>query len=76
MHRLFRYALPLALMLWRRRARARSAYARPAESGPDQDFPPAREAGPRAQRDRPTQWDDVDEAADESFPASDPPGRY
>lgn len=32
-----------------------------------------RPAGPDSMRDRPKTWDDVDEAADESFPASDPP---
>lgn len=33
-----------------------------------------RSAGPKAMRDEPTRkWDEVDQAADESFPASDPP---
>jgi hypothetical protein len=32
-----------------------------------------RPAGPEAMRDPPRCWDEVDEAADESFPASDPP---
>jgi len=33
-----------------------------------------RSAGPDAMRDEPVRkWDEVDEAADESFPASDPP---
>ncbi|MBL8893140.1 MAG: hypothetical protein JNJ53_00985 [Rhizobiales bacterium] len=32
-----------------------------------------RPAGPESMRDPPRCWDEVDEAADESFPASDPP---
>ena len=35
--------------------------------------PPVREAGPGAMRAPPRRWDRVDEASDESFPASDPP---
>jgi hypothetical protein len=33
----------------------------------------ARSAGPEAMRDPPRDWDRVDQASDESFPASDPP---
>ena len=33
----------------------------------------ARSAGPDAMRDPPENWSKVDEASDESFPASDPP---
>jgi hypothetical protein len=33
----------------------------------------ARSAGPDAMRDPPRDWGRVDEASDESFPASDPP---
>lgn len=33
----------------------------------------ARSAGPDAMRDPPKQWDGIDQASDESFPASDPP---
>lgn len=32
-----------------------------------------RPAGPDAMRDPPSEWSKVDEASDESFPASDPP---
>ena len=37
---------------------------------------PVRASGPDEMRDRPASWDMVDERADESFPASDPPGTY
>jgi hypothetical protein len=33
----------------------------------------ARSAGPDAMRDPPQDWEKVDQASDESFPASDPP---
>lgn len=33
----------------------------------------ARSAGPEAMRDPPKHWEKVDQAVDESFPASDPP---
>ena len=32
-----------------------------------------RNAGPQSMRSDPPQWDRIDEASDESFPASDPP---
>ena len=35
-----------------------------------------RPAGPESMRNPPKQWDKVDEASDESFPASDPPAYY
>jgi len=38
--------------------------------------PGVRQAGPREMRNPPRQWDSTDERLDESFPASDPPGRY
>lgn len=33
----------------------------------------ARQAGPEMMRDPPAEWSKIDEASDESFPASDPP---
>lgn len=43
------------------------------ESLPEGAPATVRAAGPGAMRDPPQEWDDVDEALDESFPASDPP---
>lgn len=42
-------------------------------AGPVGDSGSARSAGPDAMRDPPSDWSRVDEASDESFPASDPP---
>jgi hypothetical protein len=36
------------------------------------DFSSTRSAGPEAMRDKPREWSQVDQASDESFPASDP----
>lgn len=36
-------------------------------------FSNVRNAGPESMRSDPPEWDKVDQAADESFPASDPP---
>lgn len=37
---------------------------------------PVRQAGPEEMENPPKTWDEVDQASDESFPASDPPARY
>lgn len=39
-------------------------------------FAAVRNAGPEGMRSDPPNWDSVDEASDESFPASDPPAKY
>jgi hypothetical protein len=48
---------------------------------PSDDEPKAkpkkvRDAGPDAMENPPKRWNEVDEASDESFPASDPPAKY
>ena len=60
-----------------RRLRGGSSGHAPALSGREDhvssdDINATRVAGPGAMRDPPKSWDRVDEAADESFPASDP----
>lgn len=49
------------------------AYRDQKKPGPETSDVQIRPAGPNAQRKKPKKWDKVDEAADESFPASDPP---
>lgn len=39
-------------------------------------MPKVRDAGPESMTTPPKRWDQVDQQADESFPASDPPGNY
>ena len=41
--------------------------------GPAENFVQIRPAGAGAQNSKPEEWDEQDEAVDESFPASDPP---
>jgi hypothetical protein len=69
----------LASALWRRQgATGGGPGARPAISGTGGhgavgESGAARSAGPEAMRDPPKDWEQVDQASDESFPASDPP---
>jgi len=51
----------------------RAALAGTGGHGPVGHSGAARSAGPEAMRDPPKDWGKVDEASDESFPASDPP---
>jgi len=45
--------------------------------GTGANFAKVRDAGPEAMADKPKrEWTTADEASDESFPASDPPGTY
>ena len=68
----------LAARLWRARRDGEELSGRPALAGSGAhgavgESGAARSAGPDAMRDPPEDWDKVDQAADESFPASDPP---
>jgi hypothetical protein len=53
---------------------APAAFADGEETGGN--FAKVRSAGTEGMRSDPKHWDKVDQAADESFPASDPPSTY
>jgi hypothetical protein len=56
-------------------AEGQAAFAGGASSG-DDNFSKVRDAGPQEMSNAPKTWNKVDEASDESFPASDPPSTY
>ena len=53
-----------------------SAFSAAEANSARHDSCPVRNAGPAAMRDPPQRWERIDEAADESFPASDPSAGY
>jgi hypothetical protein len=66
----FRFGLSVAVIA----AAALTAYAiRPPRRARRTGFMSVRDAGPENMENAPREWDRVDEAVDESFPASDPP---
>jgi hypothetical protein len=54
---------------------SQDAYAGGYKAGQD-NFSKVRDAGPQEMSNAPKTWNKVDEASDESFPASDPPSTY
>ena len=62
----------LALLPAPRRSTPGDRAQRELEAEQGQRF--VRPAGPEAMHEPPERWDEVDQAADESFPSSDPPG--
>ena len=56
---------------------SQTGHAAFADDEPSSVSNPVRDAGPDAMRDPPaSSWSAVDEASDQSFPASDPPATY
>jgi hypothetical protein len=73
------FAVGAAAYVLSRRSPEHSGHSRAAfaDNQPDNGASPVRDAGPDAMRDAPIKpWTSVDEASDQSFPASDPPGSY
>jgi hypothetical protein len=73
------FAVGAAAYVLSRRTAERGGQSRAAFANdqPDNGANPVRDAGPDAMRDAPIKpWTSVDEASDQSFPASDPPGSY
>ena len=73
------FALGAGAYVLSRRAsnRADGTRAAFADDQPAGNGNPVRDAGPEAMRDPPAApWSAVDEASDQSFPASDPPATY
>jgi hypothetical protein len=67
-------AATAAVVYWSRRKpehASHPAFASGETGGPN--FAKVRNAGPEAMRDNVSGWDKIDQASDESFPASDPP---
>ena len=60
----------------RRVRRRAAAYAQDLRQAYDRDYGRIRPAGRENTRDDRDRWDEVDQASDESFPASDPPATY
>lgn len=73
------FAIGAASYVLSRRAAGQDHHARAAfaDDQPQHSGNPIRDAGPAAMRDpQSASWSDVDEASDQSFPASDPPANY
>lgn len=67
-------AYALSRKATRQGSQGNAAFADDQPSGSDGDV---RDSGPDAMRDPPQRpWSEVDEASDQSFPASDPPANY
>ena len=63
--------------LRKRARRSRKRRSKHAAFADNQGNAEIRDAGPSAMRDQPRRaWTALDEAGDQSFPASDPPGTY
>ncbi|MFM7349171.1 MAG: hypothetical protein ACKO01_06735 [Erythrobacter sp.] len=74
---LFAFGAATYVLSQRKRNAATAPRAAFAPGQPGDGHNPVRDAGPEAMRDgQRRSWTSVDEASDQSFPASDPPATY
>lgn len=68
--------IAVGVAIWqimRQKSRSKAPVAFAEDEGQTGNFAQVRNAGAASMRSDPPEWDEIDEASDASFPASDPP---